>query len=350
MRRSGYRDERGRRSVPVATAVSLTLLAAACTGADASDDRVAAPAAPAASGQAAPALAPADPASVHADELGAVPVLMYHQLLARPKGDYDQTPAQFRAEITALYQHGYRTTTAADLVAGRIGVPAGKKPVVLTFDDATVSQFGELPDGSVDPASAVGILLAVAKAHGEDHPVATFYVNAGPFAGKDAYLAKLTDLGMEVGEHTATHANLRSLSDAGVQSELAKGLGVITAAVPGAKVTTMALPFGVRPRNKALAAKGRSGGTAYDFAGVLLVGSNPAPSPYSVRFDPMNVPRIRSGLRTGDQTFTSTDWLPKLYAGKVRPFVSDGDPQTVAFPKAERASLAPRFAGRARPY
>src|SRR5437868_5957321 len=74
------------------------------------------------SASAAPAV---DPASVHANELGQIPVLMYHQFLARPRGVYDQTIAQFRAELTSLYAHGYRTITAADLVAGRVDVAAG---------------------------------------------------------------------------------------------------------------------------------------------------------------------------------------------------------------------------------
>jgi len=283
---------------------------------------------------------------VKANELGQIPVLMYHQLLAKPRGLYDQTPAQFRAELSSLYAHGYRTITAADLVAGRIDVPAGRKPMVLTFDDATVSQYGEKPDGSVDPATATGILLAVAKAAGEDRPVATFYVNGEPFAGHPSYLKDLNDLGMEVAEHTLSHADLRSLDDAGVQSELVKGLKVITDAIPGVQVTTMALPFGVQPRNRALAARGNG----YRFAGVLAVGANPAPSPYSARFDPMYIPRIRSGLRSGDQAFTSTDWLPQLYAGKVTAYVSDGDPDHISFPKAAAARLAARFASKARPY
>jgi peptidoglycan/xylan/chitin deacetylase (PgdA/CDA1 family) len=155
---------------------------------------------------------------------------------------------------------------------------------------------------------------------------------------------------MEIGAHTLTHADLKSLSDAGVQAEIAKGLKVITDAVPGVQVTTMALPFGVRPRNKALAAKGSSGGISYDFAGVMAVGSNPAPSPFSAKFNPMYVPRIRSGLRTGDQAFTATDWLPQLFSGKVTAYVSDGDPDHVSFPKAAEARLSPRFASLARPY
>ena len=332
--RAGYR----RTSVGAA---SLLLLSACSSGGTANPAPPPKSATPTvAATTAAPAV---DPASVHANELGVVPVLMYHQLVPRPAGDYDQTPAQFRAELEQLYRSGYRTITAAALVAGTVDVPAGTSPMVLTFDDSTVSQYAELPDGSVDPKSAVGILLDVAHRHGEEHPVATFYVNAHPFAGKDAYLAKLSALGMELGDHTASHANLKKLDAAGVQRELAQGLGVITTAVPGAKVTTMALPFGVHPRNEVLAHHG----SGYDFAGVLLVGSNPSKSPYNKGFDPFKIPRIRSGRKSGDQAFTSTYWLPKLL--KIR-YVSDGDPTKISFPRVELSKLSPRFASRAQPY
>lgn len=320
-------------------AVLVTALAAACSSGTPSPGRSAPTSRPTTPAP----TATVDPASIHANELGSVPVLMYHQLLAHPTGVYDQTPAQFRAELDLLYRSGYRTVTAADLVAGRIDLPAGASPMVLTFDDSTTSQYAEKPDGSVDPASAVGILLAVAARYGDTHPVATFYVNARPFAGRDRYLAKLAALGMELGDHTATHANLKTLDDAGVQRELQQGLAVITKAVPGVKVTTMALPFGAHPRNRTLAVHG----SGYAFEGVLLVGSNPARSPYNKAFDPLSLPRIRSGLRTGDQAFTSTYWLPRLRATR---FVSDGDPDHLSFPRAEADKLNPRFRSRARPY
>jgi len=268
---------------------------------------------------------------------------MYHQLVAVPRGVYDQTPAQFRAELASLYRAGYRTITAAALVSRRIDLPAGRSPMVLTFDDSTVSQYGELPGGAVDPRSAVGILLDVARQHGEPRPVATFYVNTAPFAGKDRYLASLHRLGMELGEHTASHANLRQLDAGGVQRELRAGLAVITRAVPGAPVTTMALPLGVHPRDRVLARTGEG----YSFAGVLLVGAGPSRSPYSKGFEPFLVPRIRSGIRTGDQAFTSTYWLPRLLKSR---FVSDGDPSVISFPRAKAGLLDPRFRDRAHPY
>ena len=344
--RAGYRAVR--RLGTILAAVTLT--ASACS-APVTQHKSAAPLPPLTPVPAATSARPAvSPASVHADELGVVPVLMYHQLVAVPKGDYDQTPAQFRTELDALYAHHFRPITAAALISRQFDLPAGTSPMVLSFDDSTTSQYAELPDGTVKPDCAVGILLAVAKRYGDDHPVASFYVNARPFGGKDTYLAKLTALGMELGDHTATHANLRQLDGAGVQRELAKGLAVITGAVPAAKVTTMALPFGVQPHDRALAHTGTAAGTSYDFAAVLLVGANPARSPYAVGFDPLALPRIRSGRRTGDQASTSTNWLPQLFSGAVRPFVSDGDPAHISFPKALSAKLDPTLQVMAQPY
>ena len=289
-------------------------------------------------------------ADLRVDELGVIPVLMYHQLLARPTGAYDQSPAQFRSQLETLYQAGFVTITAADLVAGRLDVPAGKSPMVLTFDDSTTSQYAENPDGTPAADTAVALLLQVGRAHGQPRPVATFYVNAQPFGNHPEYLPRLTALGMELGDHTATHANLRTLGEAGVQAELTAGQQVITSAVPGASVTTMALPFGAEPRNPALATAGGSGPGAYRFSGVMWVGSGPARSPFATGFDPMGVPRIRSGLTTGDQTLTASYWIPQLLSGAVRRFVSDGDPATVAFPAREASQLSPAFSARARPY
>jgi hypothetical protein len=329
-------------------AAGLAVTAVSAIGCGGSDRPQAAPSGPPTS-TAAPSssVSPApDPASVKANELGGVPVLMYHQLVAKPRGAYDQTPAQFRAELGRLYKEGYRTVTAGDLVAGTMDVPPGKSPMVLTFDDSTTSQYGEKPDGSLDPASALGILFAVAKRYGVQHPVATFYVNAEPFAGRDSYLAKLHALGMELGDHTYSHARLDRLDAAGVQRELARGLELIKRAAPAADVTTMALPLGQQPDNKVLAHTGRFGTTAYDFKGVMLVGAGPAPSPYSVKFKPLAVPRLLSG-HDKNEPFATTYWLNRIRATR---YVSDGDPEHVSFPKASAARLAPRFASIARPY
>ena len=341
--RAGYRWSRALSVALALTAVS----SAACGGSDSTASRPEPSVAASASASAGPSAGAApDPAAVRANELGVVPVLMYHQLVDKPRGAYDQTPQQFRAELARLYKEGYRTITAATLVSGIIDLPAGRSPMVLTFDDSTTSQYGELPDGSVDPKSAVGILLEVAKRYGESKPVATFYVNSSPFAGRDRYLTKLHELGMDLGDHTYGHTRLDRLDATGVQRELARGLEVIKRAAPDHQVVTMALPLGQHPDNKALAHRGRFGATSYDFKGVMLVGAGPAPSPYSVKFKPLAIPRLLSG-HDKSEPFAATYWLNRI---RTTRYVSDGDPDHLSFPKASAAKLAPKFASMARPY
>jgi hypothetical protein len=127
--------------------------------------------------------APVRPADVQANELGLIPVLMYHRLMPVPASVFDRTPDDFRAELERLAREDYVPITTAELAAGRIDIPAGKHPVVLTFDDGdpTTLTFG--PDGTPAAGTAVRILLDVAAAHPGFRPVASMYVNADPYGG-----------------------------------------------------------------------------------------------------------------------------------------------------------------------
>jgi hypothetical protein len=133
-----------------------------------------------------PAPVPVRPADVRANELGAIPVLMYHRLVAQPRSVYDRTPDDFRAELERLAREGYVPVTTAEMAAGRIDIPAGAHPVVLTFDDGDPSTIALGPDGEPAPGTAVRILLDVAAAHPGFRPVASMYVNAEPFGGGGA--------------------------------------------------------------------------------------------------------------------------------------------------------------------
>ncbi len=284
---------------------------------------------------------------VHADELGQVPVLMYHQIIAKPGTNrYDNTPANFLAELTRLQKDNYVPVTAADYVAGTIDIPAGKHPVVLTFDDATNSQFELGPDGRPVPECAVGILQAFAVANPDFPATATFFVNNGPFSKTPHPLEWLHANGFEVAVHTVSHADLGQLTDAQAQKEIGDNFQMIAAAI-GEAPTTFALPFGVHPKNHALASAGSSGGKPYSIAGVFLVGSNPAHSPYAKTFKADDVPRIRSQhLPTGaDVPYESYAELGVLEAHPDRLFTSDGDAATLSYPKASAQYLGTVPAG-----
>ncbi|MFK0256233.1 polysaccharide deacetylase family protein [Streptomyces sp. NPDC090445] len=331
--------------IPLGALAGAALLVTGCsTGPSPAAGRGHAAASPAAAG---PVVAKG-PAEVGANELGQVPVLMYHQLTGNPAGVYDRTPADFRAELERLARENYVPVTARDFQTGRIDIPAGTHPVVLTFDDSTNSQVRLGPDGTPAPDTAVAILAETAKKHPAFKPVATFFVNADAFSatGTAKALAWLKEHGHEVANHTGRHENLRSLDEAGVARAISGGQEAIEKAAPGTQVTSLALPFGAMPQPAGLATRG----TGYRYDGVYLVGANPSVSPFAKAFTPGEIPRIRSaGHNDEDAEFGSSRWLDKLAAGKSR-YVSDGDPNTVAFPSALQHELSPAFAKRARPY
>lgn len=346
-----------RRPVPVLSALLVGLLATSCSSGGTT--QVGAPAASGTAARAAGDLSsPAahavkDPASVHANELGVVPVLMYHQLTDHPASVYDRTPADFRAELERLAREGYVPITAAEFTSGRIDIPAGAHPVVLTFDDSTNSQVRLGADGNPVPDSALGILLDVARRHPGFPAKATFFVNSEPFSetgGKKA-LAWLTAHGFEIGNHTLDHSNLRTMGADAVQHEIAGDLKEIRQLAPGAAVVSFALPFGSMPQPSSLAVRGTSGGVAYQNRGVYLVGANPSVSPFAASFDPTAIPRIRSEGATGEEAeFGSTAWLDKMAKNPERRYTSDGNPNTIAFPRSEASRLAPAYRKQARAY
>jgi peptidoglycan/xylan/chitin deacetylase (PgdA/CDA1 family) len=284
-----------------------------------------------------------NPAAYSANELGLVPVLMYHRIVADPHSVYDRTPADFRAELVRLAKEHYVPITAAQYTAGDIDIPAGTHPVVLTFDDGDRSQFSLTPAGVPAATSAVGILLDVARQYQGFRPVATFYLNVNPFGddGGTHTVPWLSAHGMDIGNHTLTHADLAKATNAGAQQEIAEGDQAIRTAAPDVQPVTIALPFGLHPQDAGLSLRGRVGRMRYRYRGAFLVGANPAPSPYSADFDPLRIPRIRSQADSGpDAQYCSTAWLNKLAATPGERYTSDGMPDRISFPRGTGQAAA----------
>jgi len=305
--------------------------------------------------QAAPAREPVRADGRMSNELGEIPVIMHHEIRRDRVGPYDQTPDEFRRELEALWSAGYWPVRAADYVTGNLGaVPAGKTPVVLSFDDTTQFQF-RYRGGKIDPTTAVGVLLAFKGMHPKFPLAGTFYVLREPFAGVKegpAMLRWLVAHGFELGDHTYDHIPLNTLDASSVQEEMVRGAEVIEQAVPGYKIVTMALPLGGIPKPRSLAQRGSWGGRSYRIKGVFLDGGNPSPSPYARSFDPGGIPRIRSSHLpwNGAADYTWEFWRHELARNPGLRYVSDGDPTRITFPRSEQAQLSPRYRARARPY
>lgn len=299
--------------------------------------------------------AAATAAKVKANELGQIPVIMYHRIVAKPAGGDDRTPAQLRTELERLAKEGYVPITAREYTTGRIGIPAGKHPVVLTFDDSSPSQLTLDGSGVPKADTAVGILMDVARKNPGFRPVATFYVIKDMFGtfGHEAQaqvLGWLKDNGFDIGNHTRDHLNLRGPGKDQVEGQIAAGQKLITDLIKDVPAT-LALPYGNQPTTKKWAMHGKAAGVNYAYSGVFLAGYTPAASPFSKDFDPLGIPRIRAMDKVGDcARFCSTAWLDWLKAHPEDRYTSDGDIRTVAFPKFKNPYVATRYARYTLPY
>ena len=236
---------------------------------------------------------------------GQVMVLEYH-LIGEPEARWQRTPASFRADLERLRSQGYYPVNLRDLAVGDLRmVPAGKRPVVLTFDDSSRGQFNILPDETVDPDSAVGILLAFHQAHPADWPLrATFFVLQdvdvpdrilfGQPEWAQQKLQMLVDWGMEVGSHTISHANLTTSSPDEVRRQLALSQAWLEALLPDYDVVSLSVPFGEYPQDQALLARGTFQQHEYHYQAAVEVSGGLAPSPHAPEFDPYHIPRVQA--------------------------------------------------------
>ena len=276
---------------------------------------------------------------------------MHHRVVEHVDSEFDMTAAWFRAELERLHREGYFPVRTIDLVRHSFdAVPAGKTPVVLTFDDGSTGQLGYRKDGSIDPSTAVGIMLDFHREHPDFPAVASFYVNSDPFGYTDARkpLGDLHRLGFEIGNHTLDHVDLAQISGRKVEAEFGKLQEMVEHAVPGYRPLTMALPLGIAPKNERFARTGVFRGERYRNLGALLVGSNPSHSPYHKDFDPYHLPRIRSSSwHHGKGEFLLTYWLDYLRHHDDLRYRAAGNPGHVTFPKSFSGSLDPRWRSRA---
>ena len=161
--------------------------------------------------------------SLPPNELGRVMILEYHKI-DRPENRWTRTPENFRRDLQRLWERGYRLIKLGDFLDGKIALPGGTTPVILTFDDSSPGQFRYVEhqgEWVIDPDCAVGIIEAFARAHPEFGRATTFYVLPGAVPPNRLFnqpalatrkLAYLAANGYEIGNHTLWHANLSRVS------------------------------------------------------------------------------------------------------------------------------------------
>ena len=323
--------------------VALTLLTGVAGGASAQTPRPA------------PTAAPVAKSTVpHANELGRIPIFMYHSVGDPVHRELERRlglaipAAQLRSNLEAMYKAGFYPVNMRDILTPRIDVPAGKTPVVLTFDDARASQFRYHKDGTLDPNCAMGVLEAFHKSHPDWPERATFYVlpyskfNPIPFGQAGSEIKKikyLVDHGYEIANHSTSHRPLSRLDGKTLAWEMGYCAKYFQSRVPQATMDTMALPYGISPSKSLLPVLLSDGSGAYHNRCILLAAGDAYYSPADKRFDKMRIQRV------GSEPGNIERWIKALRAGRgavsshagvVPAYVSDGDPATLTTP----ASLA----------
>lgn len=143
----------------------------------------------------------------------AIPILMYHPVLAPPPGtpypDLWVPPENFRAQMEALARGGYQAVTLRQAYDGwQRGAPLPRRPVVLSFDDGYPSQHrNALPVlRRLRWPGVLNLKLDALRGKGSLRP---------------RHVRELIEAGWEIDSHTVSHRDLTTVGPAQLEREVA---------------------------------------------------------------------------------------------------------------------------------
>lgn len=286
---------------------------------------------------------PVAPEKDGVNEVGRIPILMYHSV--GENGNYDRhglniPPALFRKHLQLMYDNGLYPVNMRDVLAAHIDVPRGKIPVAITFDDARGSQFRYHKGDQIDPNCAIGILESFHKKYGAAWPQrATFFVlpksqyNPLPFWQAGSEKKKLQFLvknGYELANHSTSHHPLSRMDAQRLDWEMKTCKAYIQKLAPGATMDTMALPYGIYPKPQFRDVLIKAGNKC-----ITMAWGDANYSPVDKRFDKMAVQRIGSTPGNIEMWIKALARDRKAYGKALRPYVSDGNPDMITVPASQ---------------
>lgn len=293
------------------------------------------------------------------NELGKVPIMMYHGIKDMKssetgytggnvdKDGYTRTSEAFRKDLEFYYQKGYRMIKLSDYIKGDIKVEYGYSPLILTFDDGNANNIkvtGLDKDGNIiiDKNSAVGILEEYKKKYPDYQVTAIFFVTNALFNQPEydeLILKWLVENGYEVGNHTRGHDNFTKIDTAKTQEVVGHMYNKLEGILGDKYSKIVALPFG-SPYNKSHAnypyiLKGSYEGKEYQTEAALRVGWESEVSPFHKDFDKTFLKRCRAYDNNGvdfdiEMNFRILD--------KSR-YISDGDEKTITTSNDNRSLI-----------
>lgn len=293
------------------------------------------------------------------NELGRVPVMMYHGIVNKKssetsytggnvdKDGYNRTVEAFKEDLEFYYQNGYRMIRAIDYVNGIIDVPYGKSPIVLTFDDGNTNNIkvnGISEDGEIiiDENSAVGVLESFKKKYPDFNVTATFFVNGSLFQQSEyneKILKWLVENGYDIGNHTKTHVNFSDASTKESEEEVGFVYNKLDSIIPDKYVKLVALPFG-SPYKKTHAnfshiINSNYNGINYETVSTFRVGWMPDYSPFSKDFDKEFIMRVRAYDNNG----VDFDIEASFRILEKNRYVSDGNADTIVIKESDASYI-----------
>jgi peptidoglycan/xylan/chitin deacetylase (PgdA/CDA1 family) len=299
-------------------------------------------------------------AEIQPNELGMIPIVEYHQFTTNPdeKAQFVRTIDDFRSDLQWFYEHDFYVVPLKSIIENRIAAPAGKHPMAITFDDSQAGQFRYLiaADGSVtiDPDSAMGVMEEFYAAHPDFGrggffgvlPYACFDWNASASEPEQSQFCKqkidfLLANGYEVGNHTLNHTSIQSIDNDTFRAEIGGAVLALQGYNPAVEANIFVVPFGMYPAYDTPEGQQQrewmQNGFEYDgqsflLIGSLMVGAEWAPSPASLNWDSLWIPRIQACdcEELGGGGYDT--WLPTFEALEYLLYTSDGNPATVTVP------------------
>lgn len=293
------------------------------------------------------------------NELGKVPIMMYHGIRKKTsnstgtvggnvdKDGYNRTPEAFREDLEFYYENGYEMIRLDDYINGIVKASYGKSPIILTFDDGNednikVTGLDDKGNIIIDKNSAVGILEEFKKKHPDTNVTATFFVNGGIFNQSeynDKILKWMVENGYDIGNHTQTHLDIKKSSGDRVQKEIAYVYDELEKVIPGKYVKIIALPFGspyVKTHDNFKYVLSTSyNGKTYETEAALRVGWEPEVSCFDKDFDKTFLKRCRAYDNNGKEF--DIDMVFNML--KKSKYISDGNPNTIVIKEENKNKL-----------
>lgn len=284
------------------------------------------------------------------DESGEIPIVMFHNFIEdlNKTSDNEWTTSfdEFEKLLNTLYNQDYRLISMRDFIDHDISVPAGKIPMVFTFDDGTPGQYSLIEMNGkleVNPKSAVYAMLKFHEVHPDFGLKGIFYLNMDKenktFEGAGTLKERLDILlgyGFEIGNHSWGHINFETVSN---KTQINEGLGknqkYLGDLIGGLKFYSLALPYGGKAPDSLAndMVRGDYEGVQYNNETIMGVGYLPSVPSVHTEYNPHYVRRIRSKGKT-EIKFDLTYWLPLMTRDRM--YISDGDPDLVVVPNSRK--------------